>query len=105
MRCPRFRLKTLAYVLSGFTAGVGGLILAARLSAVSPGVGNNIQFDVILAVVLGGASLTGGSGRLEKSLLGALIAGMILNYPHDQGNTRAVSDRRERAPDPRRRRH
>ena len=77
---PVVRLKTLTYVLSGFTAGVGGLILAARLSAVSPGVGNNIQFDVILAVVLGGASLTGGSGRLEKSLLGALIAGMILNF-------------------------
>ncbi len=77
---PVVRLKTLAYVLSGFTAGIGGLILAARLSAVSPGVGNNIQFDVILAVVLGGASLTGGSGRLEKSLLGALIAGMILNF-------------------------
>jgi ribose transport system permease protein len=77
---PVVRLKTLTYVLSGFTAGIGGLILAARLSAVSPGVGNNIQFDVILAVVLGGASLTGGSGRLEKSFLGALIAGMILNY-------------------------
>ncbi len=77
---PVVRLKTLAYVLSGFTAGIGGLILAARLSAVSPGVGNNIQFDVILAVVLGGASLTGGSGRLEKSMMGALIAGMILNY-------------------------
>ncbi len=77
---PVVRLKTLAYVLSGFTAGIGGLVLAARLSAVSPGVGNNIQFDVILAVVLGGASLSGGSGRLEKSLLGALIAGMILNF-------------------------
>ncbi|HVP17415.1 MAG TPA: ABC transporter permease [Spirochaetia bacterium] len=77
---PVVRLKTIAYVLSGFTAGIGGLVLAARLSAVSPGVGNNIQFDVILAVVLGGASLTGGSGRLEKSMLGALIAGMILNY-------------------------
>lgn len=77
---PVVKLKTLTYVLSGFTAGIGGLILAARLSAVSPGVGNNIQFDVILAVVLGGASLTGGSGRLEKTMLGALIAGMILNY-------------------------
>ena len=77
---PVARLRTLTYVLSGFTAGVGGLILAARLSAVSPGVGNNIQFDVILAVLLGGASLTGGSGRLEKSFLGSLIAGMILNY-------------------------
>jgi ribose transport system permease protein len=77
---PVVRLKTLTYVLSGLTAGIGGLVLAARLSAVSPGVGNNIQFDVILAVVLGGASLTGGSGRLEKSMLGALIAGMILNY-------------------------
>lgn len=77
---PVVPIKTLAYVLCAFTAGIGGLILAARLSAVSPAVGNNIQFDVITAVVLGGTSLSGGSGRLEKTLLGALIAGMILNY-------------------------
>jgi ribose transport system permease protein len=77
---PVVRIKTLAYVLCGLTAGIGGLILVARLAAVSPAVGNNIQFDVITAVVLGGASLSGGSGRLEKTLLGAVIAGMILNY-------------------------
>jgi ribose/xylose/arabinose/galactoside ABC-type transport system permease subunit len=67
-------------VLCGLTGGIGGLVLVARLAAVSPQVGNNIQFDVITAVVLGGASLSGGSGRLEKTLLGAVIAGMILNY-------------------------
>ncbi len=77
---PVARLKAGAYAVSGLCAGIGGLILAARLSAVSPEVGNNIQFDVILAVVLGGASLSGGEGRIEKSFFGALIAGMILNY-------------------------
>jgi ribose transport system permease protein len=77
---PVVRFKTLAYTLSGLMAGVGGLVLVARLSAVSPAVGNNIQFDVITAVVLGGASLSGGEGRIEKTLLGALIAGMIINY-------------------------
>jgi ribose transport system permease protein len=77
---PVMRTKILAYVLCGLTGGIGGLVLVARLAAVSPQVGNNIQFDVITAVVLGGASLSGGSGRLEKTLLGAVIAGMILNY-------------------------
>lgn len=77
---PVVRIKTLAYVICGLTAGIGGLVLVARLAAVSPQVGNNIQFDVITAAVLGGASLSGGSGRLEKTLLGAVIAGMILNY-------------------------
>ncbi|HEX7556394.1 MAG TPA: ABC transporter permease [Leptolinea sp.] len=77
---PVVKIKTLAYTLCGLTAGIGGLILAARLSAVSPQVGNNIQFDVMTAVILGGASLSGGSGRLEKTFLGAILAGMILNY-------------------------
>jgi ribose transport system permease protein len=77
---PVVRVKTAAYTLSGLMAGVGGLILVARLSAVSPAVGNNIQFDVITAVVLGGASLSGGEGKIERTLLGALLAGMIVNY-------------------------
>lgn len=77
---PVIKIKTIAYTLCGLTAGIGGLILAARLSAVSPQVGNNIQFDVMMAVILGGASLSGGSGRLEKTFLGAVLAGMILNF-------------------------
>jgi ribose/xylose/arabinose/galactoside ABC-type transport system permease subunit len=74
------RTKITAYVLCGLTAGIGGLILVARLSAISPKVGDRLEFDIITAVVLGGASLTGGSGRLEKTLLGAIMVGMILNY-------------------------
>ncbi|NPV87608.1 MAG: ABC transporter permease [Anaerolineae bacterium] len=77
---PVERVKIFAYTLCGFTAGVGGLVLISRLSAVSPAVGLRIEFDVITAVILGGASLSGGSGRLEKTLLGAIIVGMILNY-------------------------
>lgn len=77
---PVRRLKILAYVFCGLTGGIGGLVLISRLSAVSPAVGNNIQFDVITAVILGGASLSGGSGKLEKTLLGAIIVGMILNF-------------------------
>ncbi len=77
---PVEREKILAYVLCGLTAGLGGLVLISRLSAVSPAVGLRIEFDVITAVILGGASLSGGSGRLEKTLLGAILVGMILNY-------------------------
>jgi ribose transport system permease protein len=77
---PVDRTKITAYVLCGLTAGIGGLILVARLSAISPKVGDRLEFDIITAVVLGGASLTGGSGRLEKTLLGAIMVGMIMNY-------------------------
>jgi ribose transport system permease protein len=77
---PVSRMKLIAYVLCGLTAGIGGLVLISRLSAVSPAVGNKIEFDVITAVILGGASLSGGSGKLEKTFLGAIIVGMILNY-------------------------
>ncbi len=77
---PVERMKIISYVLCGLTAGLGGLVLISRLSAVSPAVGSNIHFDAITAVVLGGASLSGGSGKLEKTLLGAIIVGMILNY-------------------------
>jgi ribose transport system permease protein len=77
---PVSRMKLIAYVLCGLTAGIGGLVLISRLSAVSPAVGNRIEFDVITAVILGGASLSGGSGKLERTFLGAIIVGMILNF-------------------------
>lgn len=77
---PVTQVKVLVYVISGFCAGVGGILMSARLSAISPGVGQGLEFDAITAVILGGTSLSGGVGRVEKTILGAVIVGMILNY-------------------------
>lgn len=74
------RIKILVYTLSGFFAGIGGILMSARLSAISPGVGQGLEFDAITAVILGGTSLSGGVGKVRKTILGAIIVGMVLNF-------------------------
>lgn len=73
-------VKIMVYAISGLCAGIGGILMSARISAISPGIGVGLEFEAITAVVLGGASLSGGSGRVEKTLVGAIIVGMILNF-------------------------
>ena len=77
---PVTRIKVLVYVLSGLFAGIAGLLTAARLGVVGPGVGLGMEFDAVTAVVLGGTQLSGGVGRVERSLLGTAILVMVLNY-------------------------
>lgn len=77
---PVDRTKILVYVFTGFIAGVAGIMVSARLSAISPGVGKGLEFEAIIAVILGGTSLSGGIGKVEKTLLGAIIIAAILNY-------------------------
>jgi ribose transport system permease protein len=69
------------YALSGLLAGVAGYLEAGQLGIISQNDGAGMQFSAILAVLVGGLSVkTGGIGRVEKSLVGTLIAGMIANY-------------------------
>lgn len=77
---PVLRTKVIIYLISGFCAGIGGILMGARLGAISPGVGQGLEFEAITAVVLGGTRLSGGVGRVERTLLGAIIIGMVLNY-------------------------
>jgi ribose/xylose/arabinose/galactoside ABC-type transport system permease subunit len=77
---PVNRTKILVYVFTGFISGIAGIMMSARLSAISPGVGLGLEFEVITAVILGGTSLAGGVGKVEKTLLGAIIVAAILNY-------------------------
>lgn len=74
------RIKMIAYVLCGLTAGIAGLLTASRTGVVNPTLGQGLEFDAITAVVLGGASLAGGVGRVGKTLLGTAILVMVLNY-------------------------
>ena len=69
------------YALSGLLAGVAGYLEAGQLGIISQNDGTGLQFSAILAVLVGGLSVkTGGIGRVEKTLVGTLIAGMIANY-------------------------
>ena len=73
------RVQLAAYVISGVSAGFAGAILAAQLSAGSPQAANGLELNVVAAVVLGGASLAGGRGRVWGTLLGALIMETLRN--------------------------
>jgi ribose transport system permease protein len=62
------------YIVSGFTAALGGLISVAQLGAVSPTFGYGREFAAIAAAVLGGTSLFGGRGRVfPGTILGAIL--------------------------------
>ncbi|MGH6915121.1 MAG: ABC transporter permease, partial [Geminicoccales bacterium] len=69
IRVTRIQLTT--YVIAGFCSALAGVILASRLQTGAPGAGLGQEFDVIAAVIIGGASLFGGRGTLTGTLLGA----------------------------------
>jgi len=73
------RLKILSYAVCSFTAGISGIVLAARLNTGSPIIGENTALNVITAVLLGGASLSGGVGSALGSLGGLLCIGLLGN--------------------------
>ncbi|NWG17489.1 MAG: ABC transporter permease [Chloroflexi bacterium] len=73
------RYRMTAYILSGISAALAGILLTARLYAADPRAAPNIELTVITAVVLGGTSLSGGQGNLFGTLLGVLIIGALLN--------------------------
>ncbi len=77
---PVTRIKVLAYTLCGLIAGIGGMLMAASTGVISPNLGVGSEFFTIAAVVLGGTRLSGGVGRVEKTLLGAFILYMVLNF-------------------------
>lgn len=72
-------IKTAVYGVSGLLAAMAGIISTARLSSATPTAGTGFELDAIAAVVVGGTSLSGGSGRISGTLLGALIIGILNN--------------------------
>ena len=71
--------KTLPFMISGALAGLGGFMMAARLGVASPTVGVGYELDVIASVVLGGTPLTGGTGKVYGTIIGAVIMSAIGN--------------------------
>lgn len=81
------RIKTIAFVLCAVASGIGGLILSSRLDAGNGLFGQNDLLNAVAAVVIGGASLSGGVGSVTGTTIGVLIIAtiedglVILNVP------------------------
>ncbi|WP_146588726.1 multiple monosaccharide ABC transporter permease [Puniceibacterium confluentis] len=73
------RLTFLAFVNMGVLAALAGLIFAARLNTATPKSGFSLELDVIAAVFIGGASMSGGSGKIIGAVVGAFIMGVMNN--------------------------
>lgn len=67
------------YTVTGLMAGAAGLVMASRFGSGDPNMAVGFEFDVIVAVILGGTSLAGGEGRITGTVLGALIVGFLSN--------------------------
>lgn len=85
---PVDRVKLTVYIVGGLFAGLAGLMQFSRLTVGDPTVAVGLELDVIAAVVIGGASLSGGQGSVPGALLGALImttiraGGSQMNLPN-----------------------
>ena len=73
------RVKTICLVIAGALSGLATLVLTARSHAARPDAGAGIELDVIAAVILGGAALSGGRGTIVGALIGSLIIGVLNN--------------------------
>ncbi|MGB5559245.1 MAG: multiple monosaccharide ABC transporter permease [Paracoccaceae bacterium] len=76
---PTERLTFLTFVNMGILAALAGLIFAARLNTATPKAGFAVELDVIAAVFIGGASMSGGVGKIVGAVVGAFIMGVMNN--------------------------
>lgn len=73
------KVQRASYVIAGFMAGLAGLIMCARIGQGNANSYAGFEMDVITAVIIGGISFSGGSGKITSALLGALIMGVLKN--------------------------
>lgn len=73
------KVKLSVHIYSGIMAGVAGIVLASRMYSGQPTAGDGAEMDAIAAVVVGGTSMAGGSGKIGGTIIGALIIGILNN--------------------------
>ena len=76
---PSKNVLTFVYALSGFMAGMAGIVSVGRLASANGNAGQTYDNDAIAACIVGGASFTGGKGTIWGTLIGALIMAVIRN--------------------------
>jgi D-xylose transport system permease protein len=86
-------IRTLAFVLCGMTAGIGGIIFASRLDSIGTNLdGGQLVLFAVAAAVIGGTNLFGGRGRMLHALLGGLVVATIYNGLSLIGMSAAATD-------------
>ncbi len=73
------KVKFLVHAFSGMMAGLAGIVLASRMYSGQPTAGDGAEMDAIAAVVVGGTSMAGGSGKIGGTIIGGLIIGVLNN--------------------------
>ncbi len=73
------KVKFLVHTYSGIMAGLAGIVLASRMYSGQPTAGDGAEMDAIAAVVVGGTSMAGGSGKIGGTIIGGLIIGVLNN--------------------------
>ena len=76
---PSKNVLTFVYALSGFMAGMAGVVSVGRLASANGNAGQTYDNDAIAACIVGGASFTGGKGTIWGTLVGAMIMAVIRN--------------------------
>ena len=67
----------LVYTIAGMLSGLAGLVTSARAASGQASMGTGYELDAIAAAVIGGVSLSGGSGRISGTVIGTLILGVM----------------------------
>ena len=73
------KVKFFVHAFSGLMAGLAGIVLASRMYSGQPSAGDGAEMDAIAAVVVGGTSMAGGSGKIGGTIIGGLIIGVLNN--------------------------
>jgi ribose transport system permease protein len=72
-------VRASTYAISGLTAGIGGVLVASRLSTARADTGTGLELDAIAAIVIGGTSILGGEGALWRTMVGVFVLALIGN--------------------------
>lgn len=73
------RIKALAYVICGVLTGIATIIVTSYIGSARAATAETLSLDCIAAVIIGGASVTGGEGKLVGTVIGALLFAMVKN--------------------------